>query len=920
MRYLIGIDLGTTNSAIAYKDTAKRHGAADLFMVPQFTAPGKVDSLSTLPSFCYLLEEHEWPQGTFSLPWKKEEGNLVGQFAKLQGARVPSRMIQSAKSWLCNVASNRHDKILPMGADASRRMSPVDASARYLAHIKEVWNYSIAKNNPDLVFEEQDIILTVPASFDETARALTVEAAKKAGLQHVTLLEEPQAAFYSWIAQHEHDWKKIFQPDDRVLVCDVGGGTTDFSLIEVHEKNGELVFQRMAVGDHLLLGGDNMDLAIAHYLENRLNEQGKGPLEGVQWLQLLAESRRAKEQVFALESKTEEFISVVLQGTGSSVVKGSLTVAFSSGELRDFLFQGFFSPCVFAEALQLKKSRGMRTVGLPYEDDPSIIKHLASFLNQADAGLGKRGPTHVLFNGGAMKPALFQGAIIDALKQWFHEPVPQVLQSPNLDLAVAKGAAYYAGVRKGHGQSIGGGLPRSYYLQYEAKDPAGQLVKKMLTVLPRGSEEGKEFHPAPVFTLRANVPVSFHLFTSHVRLNDKEGDAIQADKQEVQRLPPIQTLLRFGKSQAGLEEKLIPVRLGIRLNPIGTLDLWLDSQESDHRWNLEFQIRSSSGQDHDLALDAKGRQDVTYSEEAIEPAKEILIEAFRTGIIKPSQMMDKLEEAVQMNRKEWPVSVLRSLFDTLLKMSAGRGQSAEHEARWWNLAGYLLRPGHGYPLDDFRMKELWKIILNDLKTAKNLESQIQRLICYRRIAGGLSKGQQMQLAGELLSTLFDKKTGKLALVRKGDKYFFSEKIRALAALERLEIPQKVKLGQALMEKITKQEGDEHDFWALGRVAARHLVYGSAGQVIPKETCAKWVSDLLHVKQEEKPYAAFAFKQMAKKTPHRELNMDDELIKKIYAACPSLKENERVEEAPLSRIEQEQLFGENLPPGLLLEEF
>lgn len=327
MRYIIGIDLGTTNSAVAFIDTAKAHLPLQLFSIPQFTAVGKIEALTTLPSFCYLMAPGEWPAGLFQLPWKEETKTFVGQFAKMQGARVPTRLVQSAKSWLCHVAVNRRDKLLPIEvADLAQRLSPVEASAKYLTHLKEAWNASFA-SDAQAEFEEQEIILTVPASFDEVARELTVEAARQADLLHVTLLEEPQAAFYSWIAQHEKDWERHFQAGESILVCDIGGGTTDFSLIEIQQKGEQLAFQRMAVGDHLLLGGDNMDAAIAHALEQKLQQQNGAALETTQWLQLLAEARTAKEELLQAEAQPQDTYTVVLQGAGSSVVGGSLSVS-----------------------------------------------------------------------------------------------------------------------------------------------------------------------------------------------------------------------------------------------------------------------------------------------------------------------------------------------------------------------------------------------------------------------------------------------------------------------------------------------------------------------------------------------------------------------------------------------------------------
>lgn len=920
MRYIIGIDLGTTNSSVAYVDTQRPPLAIQLFPIPQLSAMGKVDALLTLPSFCYLVAQDEWGPGALKLPWKEETALFVGQFAKIQGAKVPTRLVQSAKSWLCNGAANRRDKILPIeAADISQRLSPVEASAKYLTHLKEAWNASLAKGDPESEFEEQDIILTVPASFDEVARALTIEAARLAGLQHVTLLEEPQAAFYSWISQHEHSWQKTFQAGESILVCDVGGGTTDFSLIEVQPKNNQLTFQRMAVGDHLLLGGDNMDAALAHFLEKRLQEQGQLALESLQWLQLRAEARAAKEELLSASANNQAAYSVVLQGTGSSVVGGSVMTSIERQELERFLLDGFFGQYDQEEALRLRKSRGFRTMGLPYEDEPSITKHLAHFLHQA--GYLRSGKTinYLLFNGGTMKPAAFQQAIQHVLCRWFQTEVIQALPSVSLDLAVARGAAYYGKVRRGLGVAIGGGSPRTYYLEVDTKDAQGQLTRKALTLLPRGSEEGHAFKPNQTFLLRPNQPVAFHLLTSHVRLHDQQGDLVAIDAQEMHTLPPIHTVLRFGKRQVTSEEQeTIPVRLGITLTAIGTLELWLESQQTEHRWNLEFQLKSAAGQDNSLLTVHEKRQDETFTHAYLEEAKQLIESTFSGSAIKPGQLMEKLEERLEMNRRDWSPSLLRSLWDPLLKSAAQRKRSSDYEARWWNLAGFILRPGFGFPLDDFRIKELWKIILQDLKAASSPDVQIQKWICYRRLSGGLNKGQQMQLASELIAFLFDKRAGKIVLKSKSEEYAYSEKIRALASFERIELPLKIRLGEAILERIMKKEVIAADEWALARIGARHLVYGSVGQVIPKEVCGKWVERLL--KHTDAPHSLkFVFSQLARKTDHRELNLPDALLNQILEKDPTQELRQLIlEERQLTPSEQEQVLGDRLPAGLILE--
>lgn len=921
MRYIIGIDLGTTNSALAFIDTEHLPLSLQLFVIPQLTASGKIDALPTLPSFCYLVAAGEWPSNALKLPWKEESVTFVGQLAKTQGARVPTRLVQSAKSWLCNVAANRRDKILPVeAADFSQRLSPVEASAKYLVHLRDAWNATMAKGDPNLELEEQEVILTVPASFDEVARSLTVEAARQAGFLHITLLEEPQAAFYSWISQHEREWQTRFKAGESILVCDVGGGTTDFSLIEIQQQEGQLAFQRMAVGEHLLLGGDNIDAALAHYLENKLQAEGHASLESTQWLQLQAEARAAKEYLLQPGAQDHDAYSIVIQGAGSSVVKGGLTVSVKRKEVEDLLLNGFFGFYPLEEALKLQRSRGFRTMGLPYEDEPSITKHMAHFLKQAHYLEQGKSIDYILFNGGTLKPEIFQQAIEKALTSWFSH-APTQLTSLSLDLAVARGAAYYGKARRGLGVAIGGGLPRTYYLKVDVKEPSGQLTSKALTLLPRGSQEGRVFQPDQLFLLRPNTPVAFHLLTSHVRLQDQEGSLIESDPTEMQALPPIQTILRFGRKQAQTEaDSTLPVRLGIRLTAIGTVEIWLDSQTSEHKWMLEFQLRSATGQDAPIQQSTAAVQDETFEKGYLDEAKRIIERFFQPDSpLKSNQIMELLEKQTGSSRRDWGPRLLRELWDPLLQAAPQRKLSAEHEARWWNLAGFFLRPGYGYPLDDFRIKELWKIVLADLKSLKNVESLTQLWICFRRVAGGLNKGQQVQVASELVLGVLDK--NRIDIKRKSDLYIYSEKIRALAALERLDLPLKIRLGEALVNRLVKQEAAHYDYWALGRIGARHLMYGSAGQVVPKETCSKWVEQLLKHQPtaENREALLFMLGQLARKTDHRELNLSEELIQKILKNYSDDHLKQWIlEERILTAQEQEQIFGDRLPTGLILE--
>ncbi|MCC5831606.1 MAG: Hsp70 family protein [Chlamydiales bacterium] len=854
--YYIGIDLGTTNSAVAYSDG----GALKLFRIPQLTASGMIEPLPTLPSFCYLADPSELPGSDFA----------VGEWAREQGAKTPTRLIQSAKSWLACAAASRKEKILPFeAADEKRRLSPVEASANYLRHIREAWNEAF----PGAIIEEQDVSLTVPASFDEVARALTVEAARMAGIPHLTLLEEPQAAFYNWLEEHQN----TFDEGETILVCDVGGGTTDFSLIEVTSDG----FRRMAVGKHLLLGGDNMDAALCHYLETRLHEE----LDRTQWLSLRHQTRVAKEAILKGE-KREKRASIWIPGKGSQVVGGGKGVELTAEEVESILLEGFFGLYDFDEARRLARGSGIRQMGLPYEREPSITKHLAAFLSRSSK------PTYLLFNGGSMKPLAFQNRIKQSIDRWFPEGNPvEVLPSSTFDLAVARGAAYFGKARSGAGFRIGGGIPRGYYLEIDA----GRVV----TLLPRGTEKVSS---EETFSLLPNTPVSFQLYHSHTRLGDEPGSILPCEEEEMTPLPPIQTVLRFGSSH----QERIPVKLSIELTEIGTLELWLSSQISEHKWKLEFQM---DGYTKEERLD-----DETYDTAFLEPAKQALIDAFAVGgQAKLKVLMPTLESVIERPRNEWSPSILRGLFEPLLAQQEKRTLAPSYESRFWNLAGFLLRPGRGYPLDDYRIRELWKLILSDSKKGAVEEVQIQKWICYRRIAPGLSKGQQMQIFSELFPLVYDKKKRRLIVKRKGG-YAYTEQMRVLAALELVDTPLKVRLGEALVERIVCGNGESCDFWALGRIGARALLYGSAAHVIAPNICEEWIARLTKISD---PQLAFPLSLLARKTDCRALNLSSATVEKVKIHLGDSDLSLLTHEGGLTLQQQEKCFGDTLPHGLLL---
>jgi hypothetical protein len=682
--------------------------------------------------------------------------------------------------------------------------------------------------------------------------------------------------------------------------------------------------QRLAVGDHLLLGGDNMDAALAYHLERQLFD---GDPSALQWMQLKAEVRAAKETMLA-DQAFQGSCQVALQGSGAAVVGGMRTAEISRDALMRILLDGFFGQYALSEALQLKKSSGMRAMGLPYESEPSITKHLAHFLQQsAEDKAHIASPDFVLFNGGTMQPEPFQSAIMQSLETWFPGKVPKLLPSYHLHLAVARGASYYGKVRRGRGVKIAGGMARGYYLGIDTQSQSGELAHCALTLLPRGSDDGASYQPEQPFFLRPNVPVAFQLYSSHVRLHDESGVLIAIDAEQLQKLPPVNTILSYGKQKTAPadEVQLIPVYLSIQLNGIGILELALKSKDSSHVWKLEFQLRTAQGQDDTLAVLSSGRNDELIDQADLAAAKKCIAETFAPhGSRKPERLMDALEQLLQKPRRSWPPSVLRGLSEPLLQAAPYRKLTASHEVRWWHLAGFLLMPGRGYPLDDFRLKELWKIVLSDSKAASSAECQIQKWICYRRVAAGFSKGQQLQIGSELATQLFNKK-GKIDLKGKADYHAYGEKIRAIAALELIDQTTKVKVGEALVERIVRGEALSVDYWALGRIAGRQLLYGSSVNVLSKEVCGRWLKALLSVSHSHLKEFTFMVGQLARKSDCREINLpqsDVEPLLEYFANHPQLQaeyaalQQILAEVTPLSALEREQIFGDHLPAGLL----
>ena len=581
-RWIVGIDLGTTNCVLAAVDTRADGSAIAVLAIPQVVAPKQVEARELLPSFLYLGGPED--VGALDLPWATGRDVAVGTLARARGAEVPSRLVASAKSWLCNPNVDRTAAILPWGAEeGARRVSPIAATAAYLAHLREAWNAAHAGER-GAKLEAQEIHLTVPASFDAAARELTVQAANDAGLAHVTLLEEPQAACYAWIDAQGDAWRRGLRAGDLVLVCDVGGGTTDFSLIAADEEQGALTLRRVAVGDHILLGGDNMDLTLAYAVRTRLAAEGT-PLDVWQTRALVHACRSAKESLLATDAP--EKAPVAILGRSRKVIGGALKTDLARAEAERILVDGFF-PLVAADARPTRERRtGLTEMGLPYAADPRLTAHLAEFLaRHREAGA----PTAVLFNGGVMKADALRERLLAVLREWTGGALRE-LRGIHLDQAVARGAAYAGLARRGRGIRIRGGAARAYYIGVETAMPAVPGMPpplKAICLVPQGTEEGTELElPGQEFGLVVGEPAEFRMLGSSSREDDALGTVLEFWGDEVEELTPLTTTLTWPDHDG----TLVPVRLRVHLTEIGTLEVWCVARDGQRRWKLEFGVR-----------------------------------------------------------------------------------------------------------------------------------------------------------------------------------------------------------------------------------------------------------------------------------------------------------------------------------------
>ncbi len=916
-QYLVGIDLGTTHTVVAYASTEKSATDIQLFHIEQLIALGEVAAQPLLPSVRYHPAPGELSATDVAFPSYHQDTEIVGDTpiiglaARLLGAKSKGRFVTSAKSWLSHPSIDHSADILPWGsADDISKVSPIAASASYLAHIRTVWGHQF----PNAPLEQQTLVITVPASFDESARSLTLEAARMAGLHQVRLLEEPQAVCYDWLKRNNNTINQALAQVHLLLVCDVGGGTTDLTLIKVEPGVDEPKLTRIGVGDHLMLGGDNIDLALAHLAEQRLIN-GEQRLSAADLSQLLEQCRCAKERLLAEDAP--EQIAVTLLGAGSKLIGASRSVILTKDEVRSIALDGFF-PLSGLDDLPDRKRSGVVEFGLPYAAEPAVSKHIAAFLklhaaaaNDALKGEG-RVPDALLLNGGVFRSQPITQRLIQLLNSWSTKP-PVLLENKHPELAVAFGAVSYAMARRDKQLKIGGGSARSYFLIIDTDHSEAQ---QGICILPKGSEEGEEvILKDRHFALRLGIPVRFHLASISSDAVFKAGD--MTDISDLfHSLPPLAVAL---EGDSNSQETEVIVQLAVTQTEVGTLKIQCVAiNNNEQRWDVEFQIRKQGR--------SRLPQD-THLPPQFDAAVSTLQSIFgsKSKDIDPKAVKNlraDLEKQLGCARTEWNTPLLRALFTSLLESSKYRRRSESHERVWLSLAGFCLRPGFGYPLDDWRVEQLWKTYSQSIQFVNDTQNWTEWWTLWRRIAGGLSSAAQEQLFADIAKFINPAAARQAGIAKLIKNRGYDDMVRLAGVLERLPIDKKIQLGEWLLKRLQKAGESNQTWWAVGRIGARQPFHGSNHNVIPADKVADWLTQMLAVDWKKIPQAGFAATLIARLSGDRARDIDDTLRQDIIAKL-------KLSKAPASWIdmleqvkqldekEEQLIFGESLPPGLKL---
>ncbi|RJX69524.1 molecular chaperone DnaK [Vibrio sinensis] len=938
-RFLVGIDLGTTNTVVAFCEITDdlQQSPVSLFEIDQLIGPGEVVRKPLLPSFRYHPAEAQISASDLTLPWdvvpvKGDIHNvIVGEWARELGAKVEGRQVSSAKSWLSHQAVDRNSDILPWAAAADvEKVSPVVASASYLNHIRQAWNY----RNPSNRLEDQDVVVTVPASFDETARKLTLEAAALAGLQRIVLLEEPQAVCYDWYARHQQTANEELAQLPLILVCDVGGGTTDLSLIAARFNNnssenennggGELSLDRIGVGEHLMLGGDNLDLALAHLAEQRFSQNKK--LNAASLTKLIQQTRKAKEQL--LSENAPDDVKITMLGSGSRLLGGTKSVNLSKQEVHQIALDGFFPISDFSE-LPDKRRSAVVEFGLPYVADPAVSKHVAEFLTQhqqvSHAALNSSDeqqpaiPVGLLLNGGVFNSDLVTQRITTLMSNWRGAPI-SVLDNPHPDWSVALGAVAFSKARRGAQLKIGGGAARSYFLHLQEKNKMG----KALCLLAKGTEEGHEIRlSGRRFSLTLGEPVRFNLLTStHDTLVNntviQNGAMVDVDPDLFSPLPPyISTLEGSDVELLANQKERVEVLLACQLTEVGTLKMeCVSTQDNDKRWALEFEVRNQQ------AIDADTHKKHPRLEECQELIARLYSGNKKSADTKEIKTLTKDLEKKLGKRDEWDFTTLRQLFDTFSQGRKRRRRSEQHEKNWLRLAGFSLRPGFGDATDSWRMEQVWSLYQQGIQF-KNHQGWTDWWVFWRRISGGLNQEQQETILADIAKYLHPGAMKNPQSAKAAQDMGYESMVRLAASLEHLDVEDKVLLTSWFLSKaLNSNQFEQAHWWAVGRLASRTPLYGSQHNVISREQTEQWLPKLLEQDWLKEPMIAFAAVMICRKTGDRLFDISDDYREQVLAKLKQSKVPDAwislVEEVKaLSESESKRVFGDALPSGLSL---
>ena len=951
-RYAVGIDLGTSHTVVASAPLVP-DGLPQLSLLPiaQRLSAAEVQAQVLLPSVCYLGAADELGQAWLQ-PWPPlgatpEAPATLGMWARTLGATQPQRLVASSKSWLSHPGVDRTAAILPWGAPAEvHKISPLAASAATLAHVRAAWDAT----HPDAPLAQQQLVLTVPASFDEGARALTLQAATLAGLPRLQLLEEPKAAFHDWLVLQGEQLAQQLHGSRLVLVVDVGGGTTDVTLVRVDAPPpgtpGALPqLTRVAVGEHLMLGGDNMDLALAHHLEPAFAPAGQR-LAPARFAQLVQRCRMAKEQLLAQDAP--EAVPVTLLGSGSKLLAHTRTVPLRRADVQQWLVEGFW-PLVDAQARPSRRQSALRGLGLPYPADAAITRHLAEFLAQHASEMQGAWPDTLLLNGGVFHAHALAERLAQQLAAWRGAPV-RVLHNPHPDWAVARGAAAHGWAhwqqnrppsQAGQAQAaiknrvpqIAGGAARSYWLVL----PRAEGGQQALCLLPRGTQEGTRITlSGRRFALRLGQAVRFDL-VARSSGSAQAGQIVPLEGEGWTELPPLHSVL---PAAPGVAHTKVQVQLQACLTEVGTLEVRCERVQDPERtpdqpathWVLPFAVRGMAPAASDGGVDdapenvaasalperLRAEKDAEKLAQALAQIERIFGTQAQAITPKDVRQLRATLEKILGPQESWGVALLRALCDALLAHAKRRRRTPEHERTWLNLVGWCLRPGLGAQLDAWRVQQLWQLYPQGLAHGQEGANWTQWWVLWRRVAAGLNEEQQMQVL-EAVAGCMQKTVERTAKARWGS---YDDMLRLFAAMEAVPWEYRQEMGQWMLQRLQRPDEPAHTWWAIGRLAARAPLAANAHRVMPPAAAQEFLQAALAQDWRKNEHAMFAAVHIARKTGERTLDLDDatraQVLDKLRASGAPPRWIELCQEVvQLDAAEQQRSLGDSLPPGLVL---